>query len=153
MIARRFTGWHMTTILIGFFGVVIAVNLVMASSAVRTFGGTVVDNSYVASQRFNGWIAATRAQDSLGWRARAQGAPGGTLIVELTDAAGPVDGALVAIEAEHPLGRIPGRAFALAGMGRGRYAALHALPTGRWRIRIEARAGRRDARFVQDVRL
>jgi nitrogen fixation protein FixH len=40
----KFTGWHMTTILVAFFGVVIAVNFFMARMAVGTFGGTVVDN-------------------------------------------------------------------------------------------------------------
>ena len=43
--ARRFTGWHMTTILVAFFAVVITVNIVMARFALSTFGGTVVENS------------------------------------------------------------------------------------------------------------
>src|SRR3546814_10033574 len=65
---RRFTGWHMTAILIAFFAAVIAVNMLMATVAVRSFGGTVVENSYVASQKFNGWLAQARAQRRLGWR-------------------------------------------------------------------------------------
>ncbi|WP_037492794.1 FixH family protein, partial [Sphingobium sp. HDIP04] len=65
---RRFTGWHMTAILAAFFAVVIAVNMLMATVAVRSFGGTVVENSYVASQKFNGWLAQARAQQRLGWR-------------------------------------------------------------------------------------
>ena len=43
----RFTGWHMAAILLGFFGLVVAVNLYMAHTAISTFGGTVVENSYV----------------------------------------------------------------------------------------------------------
>ena len=42
---RRFTGYHMTAILLAFFGIVVAVNLVMATLATRTFGGVVVENS------------------------------------------------------------------------------------------------------------
>mgnify|MGYP001281167617 CR=1 FL=1 len=38
-----FTGRHMATILIAFFGVVITVNIVMARFALSTFGGTVVE--------------------------------------------------------------------------------------------------------------
>ena len=53
--------------MVAFFGVVIAVNLLMAHYAVSTFSGTVVDNSYVASQEFNGWLGAARAQRALGW--------------------------------------------------------------------------------------
>ena len=37
-------GWHMTTILVAFFAVVITVNIVMARFALSTFGGTVVEN-------------------------------------------------------------------------------------------------------------
>ncbi|WP_010544608.1 FixH family protein [Sphingomonas elodea] len=150
---RPFTGWHMAGILVAFFAVVIGVNLVMATSAVRTFGGVVVDNSYVASQRFNQWLAEARAQDAQGWQARARGTPDGVLVVELRDARGPIRQASVHAEAEHPLGRVRGRSFTLTALGDGRYAAPHALAAGRWRIRIEARAAGREARFVQDVRL
>ena len=59
---RPFTGYHMTAILVAFFGVVIVVNFVMARYAVATFGGTVVDNSYVASQEFNGWLKGLTVQ-------------------------------------------------------------------------------------------
>ena len=57
---RRFTGYHMAAILVAFFGVIIAVNMVMATLATRTFGGVVVENSYVASQEFNGWLKDAR---------------------------------------------------------------------------------------------
>lgn len=67
---RPFTGWHMTGIVVAMFGLVIAVNVLMASYAIGTFGGTVVDNSYVASQRFNDWLAEARAQRALKWNVR-----------------------------------------------------------------------------------
>ena len=67
-IRKVFTGWHMTAILVGFFSTVIAVNVYMAHAAISTFGGTVVDNSYVASQEFNGWLAAAKKQQQLGWK-------------------------------------------------------------------------------------
>ena len=66
---RRFTGGHMLALMLAFFGTVVAVNFVMATLAVRTFGGTVVDNSYVASQRYNHWLDQARAQRALGWTA------------------------------------------------------------------------------------
>ena len=64
---KPFTGRHAAIILVAFFGVVIGVNMVMASFALSTFGGTVVDNSYVASQHYNEWLARAEAQDRLGW--------------------------------------------------------------------------------------
>ncbi len=69
MTTKRFTGRHMAAIMFAFFGVVIAVNVTMATFATRTFGGTVVDNSYVASQKYNGWLAEARRQERLGWTA------------------------------------------------------------------------------------
>lgn len=150
---RRFTGFHMTAILIAFFGVIIAVNLFMATSAMRTFGGVVVQNSYVAGQRFNGWAAQAREQAKLGWTAQAEGTADGALTVTLTGPTGPIEGATVTVEAEHPLGRLPGRSFEVVAVGAGRYAAAHALPAGRWRLRIKAIRKGDDARFLQEVRL
>ena len=72
MSGRKFTGWHMTGILVAFFGVVVSVNVFMARAAISTFGGTVVDNSYVASQKFNGWLDKAEAQKALGWTVSAR---------------------------------------------------------------------------------
>jgi nitrogen fixation protein FixH len=60
MMGRQFTGgtWRR---MVAFFGVVIAVNLTMARLAIGSFGGVVVENSYVASQKFNGWLDRPRA--------------------------------------------------------------------------------------------
>jgi len=51
-----FTGKHFAVIIVAFFAVVIGVNLFMATQASATFGGVVVENSYVASQEFNKWL-------------------------------------------------------------------------------------------------
>ena len=64
---KRITGWHAAAGLVAFFGLVIAVNLTMAVYATTTFGGVVVDNSYVASQKYNGWLKAAERQRALGW--------------------------------------------------------------------------------------
>jgi nitrogen fixation protein FixH len=64
-----FTGRHMLMIMIAFFAVVIAVNVTMATVAGTSWTGFVVRNSYVASQEFNGRVAAARAQADLGWTA------------------------------------------------------------------------------------
>ena len=65
---RPFTGRHMLGIMLAMFGTIIAVNVVMAHHAVTTFGGTVVDNSYVATASYNRWLADARAQSLRGWR-------------------------------------------------------------------------------------
>lgn len=65
----QFTGRHMLFSMLAFFGVIIVVNIVMATFAGMSWTGLVVKNSYVASQEFNGRIAAKEAQASRGWRA------------------------------------------------------------------------------------
>ena len=62
--ARELTGRHVLAITLAGFGVIIAVNLVMAFMAVSTFPGLETPNSYVASQRFDRDRAA---QAALGW--------------------------------------------------------------------------------------
>ncbi|QGP79189.1 FixH family protein [Sphingobium sp. CAP-1] len=140
---RRFTGWHMTGILVAFFAVVIAVNLVMATIAVRSFGGTVVDNSYVESQKFNHYLAQARAQDRLGWRDDMALDEQRHVILTLTDARGaPVAGAGIAAVAEHPLGRAPDIALAFHETTPGHYASAASLPAGRWQVRASIDQGR-----------
>lgn len=64
---KRFTGRKAALIVVAFFGVIIAVNATMLTLAVNSFGGLVVGNSYVASQRFNADIATARAQPIRDW--------------------------------------------------------------------------------------
>lgn len=81
---REITGKH---VLIGFvaaFGLIIAVNMFMAFSAVKTFPGLEVKNSYVASQEFNKRKAL---QEALGWSVSARHA-GQELTLSITDARG-----------------------------------------------------------------
>jgi len=60
----EFTGRKMAIVMVSFFGVIIAVNFLMAYKAVSTFPGLEVQNSYVASQTFDSNRAAQKA---LGW--------------------------------------------------------------------------------------
>lgn len=133
---RELTGKH---VLIGFvtaFGIIISVNLLMAYSAVSTFPGLEVDNSYVASQKFDERKAA---QEALGWTVRA-GHSAGILTLSITDASGaPVE--LAALDAT------VGRAthvqddvtpdFRFDGT---EYFATVPLGDGNWNIRMTARA-------------
>ena len=129
----RFTGRHMAAILVAFFGVVIAVNVVMARFASSTFGGIVVENSYVASQHFNRWLDEAEAEEALGWDARAARTQQGTVAVTLTGA--PTDAAVEAV-ARHPLGRLADQPLRFASVGPGRFVSREALPAGRWTLRL-----------------
>jgi nitrogen fixation protein FixH len=137
--AGRFTGTHMALVLGGFFGVVVAVNILLANLAIASFSGVVVENSYVASQQFNGWLGAARADRALGWQAAVARAPGGALRFTLRDAGGAaLRGASVTARAEHPLGARAPAQLALREVAPGVYAAP--LAGGRWRIQLVVRA-------------
>jgi len=145
---RPFTGRHMTLILVGFFGVVIVVNMLLATLASTSFTGVVVENSYVASQHFNRWLDEARAEDRLGWKATVRRADDGHLTIRLAGVSG---AAQVSGDAWHPLGRAPDRALRFAPDGGGGYRSVEAVPAGRWRIRIEVRAGGRRWRAEEMV--
>lgn len=137
-----FTGRHAAAILVGFFAVVVTVNFTMARLASSTFGGVVVENSYVASQNYNRWLDAAKVQEQLGWSARLARRTDGRVSVAMQGTADlPLQ--LVAT-ARHPLGRLPDRPLTFASDGKGGFVSHKVLPEGRWRLRlaVESRAQR-----------
>lgn len=137
---RRFTGRHATAILVAFFGLVITVNLTMATLATRTFGGKVVENSYVASQKYNGWLAAARRQEQLGWNIDPSVQPDRHILVSVN-----VEGAEVSGFARHPLGR---EADVPLRFGKD-LRSDRPLPSGRWAVHLLIRKGGHEARLIE----
>lgn len=143
-----FTGRHITAILVVFFGVVIAVNVAMARLAISTFGGEVVENSYVASQDFNRWLDEAAKEKALGWSAKAERLRDGRVAITLSGV-DPVSSEVDA-DARHPLGRLPDQNLAFTAKGS-RFVSQQALPEGRWRLRIEVKSHNHLWRTEQDV--
>lgn len=137
--ARPVTGRKVTLWFVAFFGVVIAVNFFMARQATATFGGVVVENSYVASQNFNRWLDAAESQRGLGWSAEATRLPDGRIEVRFVGT-GAAQLALAGV-ARHPLGRNRDRQLAFQPAGAARFVSRETLPKGRWRLRLKADAG------------
>lgn len=136
---RPFTGRHMALILIAGFGVVIVVNLIMARLAVSTFGGVVVENSYVASQNFNRWLDQAERSRALGWAPQVARNDDDRIVVTFADAEqGPRT--LIAL-ARHPLGGLPDIRLQFGRDADGRFVSTVPLPSGRWVLRMEAAAG------------
>ena len=148
--SRPFTGRHMGAIMGAFFAVVIAVNVFMARQASATFGGVVVDNSYVASQHFNRWLDEAAAQDALGWQADAVRLPDGRIAVSI---AGPaVDEIVLRGSAKHPLGRKAEETLSFVLNDEGQFVSREPLPPGRWRLRLDLRANGTTWRSEGDIR-
>ena len=149
---RPFTGRHMAIIMVSFFGIVIAVNLVMARFAVSTFGGTVVDNSYVASQKFNGWLADAEAQKREGWEQRiALDDKRHLNLILQREGAAPLAPKL-SVKANHPLGLTKTITLDMVSLGGGQWQSLSTLPPGRWLIHVTAEDGHSTAQFQGEVR-
>lgn len=146
-----FTGRHMAMIMVAFFAVVVGINLVMARYATATFGGTVVDNSYVASQKYNIWLERARADRALGWTLALAREPKDRLRAVLTDGAHAMRDATITATARHPLGRLPARALHFRSGAPGEYLSTEPLPPGRWIVHIEVRAQGRTARRIGDI--
>jgi len=136
--AREFTGYHMTGILVAFFGTVAAVNFTMAHRATSTFGGVVVENSYVASQNFNEWLDAAEAQKRLGWDIVPDWREDGRVLVQVT---GPSHAASLRGAARHPLGREEPRSLVFDRQADGSFLSRETLESGRWLLRLELSDG------------
>jgi len=137
----------MLGVMLFMFGTIIAVNAVMATYAASTFGGRVVDNSYVASQKFNLWLAEARAQKALGWTVEAARGADGRIELRTNAPAG----ATITGFAEHPLGRTASQPLSFTG-NNGRFRSRAPVAAGRWQLKLEVRQNGRVAKFTDEIR-
>lgn len=134
---------------VGFFGIVLAVNGVLAYVATSTFTGLQTEGHYRKGLAYNRVIEADRRQAALGWKvAVAFGATGeqsGRLTVRVADDAGaPLEGATVTARLVRPIQAGYDMDITLAPAGAGTYEAALELPLrGQWDIQtlIEHRSG------------
>lgn len=148
-----FTGWHMLGVMVLFFGTIITVNAVMAWNASRSWSGLVVQNTYVASQQFNGKVREARAfaasgldgklsvePDALRYTLTRQGKPEVTADKVVAVLKRPVE--------EHEDVRVE-----MAHQGEGVFVAAANLKRGQWIADIIATSGdtvvyRQAIRFI-----
>ncbi|AWW73777.1 hypothetical protein CD351_04985 [Erythrobacter sp. KY5] len=130
---KPFTGKHMAAILVAGFGVVMCVNFYMASRAVSGFHGTVVENSYIASQNFNDWLDKADASKALGWQAHITRDE--AEYVTVTASGVPVSAMLTA-ELRRPIGEREYASLTFEPMGEGRYRSSEPVAQGRWTMRL-----------------
>ncbi|PBC04246.1 FixH family protein [Mesorhizobium sp. WSM3860] len=138
---REFTGRHMLLTILGFFGVVIAVNLTMATLASKSWTGLVVENTYVASQQFNKKAQEGRAQTALGWTGNLTIARS-EVRYSLSDATGkPVTLHGVKILFRHPAYEAEDKCITLALASAQEFAARDVPKDGVWIVEVDADAG------------
>jgi nitrogen fixation protein FixH len=135
---REFTGRHMLFAMLGFFGVIVAVNVLMAVIASGTWTGLVVANSYVASQEFQAREDAARHQRELGWRATLRWTQGRVSLFVSDGTGAPVDLGNVTLQVNRPVGGREDRVLDMGHGAGGSYEAQLALPPGVWELTITA---------------
>ncbi|MGP2490789.1 FixH family protein [Mesorhizobium sp. PUT5] len=138
----EFTGRHMLLTMVAFFGVIIAVNLTMATFARTSWTGLVVENTYVAGQQFNRKAEEGRAQAALHWSGRLTLAAG-AIRYELADASGArIVPRAVTLAFRHPAYEAQDRTIRLGRAADGAFASDETVPDGVWIVEIDADVGR-----------
>lgn len=150
---REFTGRHMLWLVMGFFGVIVAVNATMAVLAGRTWTGLIVSNSYVESQRYNERLAAARRQDALGWNSAITATGSGLMLTMRAPDGKALSGLQVTARLGRPTHEHDDRTVRLVERQGGNYHADGGLAPGLWLAEIEAidAAGRRFERQVRVI--
>ena len=65
----KLTGRHVLIMVIAFFGVMLAANVIFIRAAVTTYPGVTEDKSYIHGVKYNDTLAERAAQAELGWAA------------------------------------------------------------------------------------
>lgn len=131
---RELTGRKVFAIIATGFAIIIGVNVFMAYSAISSFPGLVVKNSYVASQSFD---AERTAQEALGLNLSARHIGGVLEIGVRSDVARIAE---VAATIGRPTHARDDMALVLDPQGSGTYLAEADLGSGVWILRLSGSA-------------
>ena len=141
--ARQLTGRHVLYILLVGFGIVFAVNGVMAWLAIDSFPGLVSKDAYREGLEYHRTIEAMRAQEKLGWQVDVAVAGTGNaraVTARFRDRDGhPIGGLRVNAALVRPVAAGSDRQTVLDETAPGDYRAQVVLPAlGNWQLDVEA---------------
>lgn len=131
---RPLTGRGVLLMAVAFFGVIIAVNITMATLAVGGFPGLVTDNPYVEAQKYD---AEQKAEKALGWSFDFVWGDGALRVAVVGPDGARVRGLELTARVGRPATLAEDREVAFAEDGAG-YAVSLALPAGMWRADLSA---------------
>lgn len=154
--APRKSAW-IPWVFVGAMAVVVAVNGVMITAAVRSFSGLAVSKPFERGLQYNKVLDVQHRQDALGWKltpafASMQGLDG-TLSLTARDRDGkPLEGLSLRATLQRPLGGASDIALEFRPLGDGRYAAPVSLPApGQWELHATLVRGTDEYFLVQRV--
>jgi len=145
----RLTGKHVLATLIGFFLVILSVNIIFINFAVNTFPGEKEEKSYLQGLNYNDRLAVRAEQSSLGWAVAIEEA----LLVDdhvelkITFTSGngaPISGLNIAGVFSRPASAAQDRFFDFIETGNGEYVASLPAGAGVWNLEGKAVNSRDD---------
>jgi nitrogen fixation protein FixH len=145
---RPLTGRTVLALIVAFFGVMLAVNFIMATYAVKTFSGLDASDPYDTGLAYNKQIAAAEAQALLGWKVeltRASDAGATEVTVSVRDKTGkPIGGLDASLAFYFPATRKFDRTVPATPIAEGVYSGSANLRPGRWEVEVSlGRAGKK----------
>jgi nitrogen fixation protein FixH len=139
----KLSGRSVLAILVAFFGVIVAVNVVFIVDAVTTFRGEDEQLPYLQGIEFNHTLQRRAEQAGLGWNATlsARRDASGRVRVQvgMRDRSGqPLEHLMLVTELRHPTDSAHDRKVVLTEMGNGTYEGSFAdVSPGAWDVLIE----------------
>lgn len=139
-------GWHVLVMMLAFFGITIAVNVMFTIYAIGTFSGEDVSKPYLKGLEYNRTLEARAAQSALGWNAtievvRENG--GAAISAHIAGRDGLAKSAL-SVEAvlRRPTDARLDRTIELTPAGDGNYRAVAAaVAPGAWDVIVRTKNG------------
>jgi nitrogen fixation protein FixH len=136
---RIITGRTVLLCLIGFFGIIFAMNIVMVRVALSSFSGVETESAYKAGLSFKNDVAAARAQDARHWAVDASLQRGETtrVIITARDAqARAVEGLKPEVRLAHPTDKRRDVPLEFIELTPGQFQSLTPMPEGQWDLVI-----------------
>lgn len=140
-VSRPLTGRTVLLYLIGFFGVILAMNLVLVRVATSSFGGVETGNAYEAGRTFKNAIAAAHAQDARQWSVEAhidRHGDDSLVTIRAQDAQGnPLTNLRATAVLSHPADKRRDTALELVEVEPGHFRARTTASEGQWYLIID----------------
>lgn len=135
---KKLKGRHVLYWMLGFFGIIFAVNGVFLYQALSSFPGEDVKKSYAQGLDYNQTLAARAAQDVLGWRAEL-GISDTSVILHLEDKTGTgLSGHPVIGQLRRRATRQGDQTLVFTTQAGGNYQArIDQIEAGQWELRIQ----------------
>lgn len=148
----QFTGWHMLAVMVGFFMIIVTVNMTMVYFSRSSWTGLIVKNSYVASQQFNERLEVQEKLLRAGWQAELMKRDG-QAVFEIMHNGALARACDVTVDALQPMNTKADMTLTLSHDGSGLYKLPAQFLKGRWDLSFHGVCPEADGTLHRGYRL